>query len=614
MSLRVWLPLCGNLNNNGLEDLTVSNNGATVDNNGKLGKCYAFSGSDQYLEFNKALGPYYNNDFSYAVWLKPMEAKRGIIISEYSATGSGNVTFELNASLKLRIYWNGSPDIYTTDSIPTGKWTHVAIVKTAEQIKFYVNGTLNYTHNQSGGFSVRTSTAKIRVGDDYRSGTTVDYKGSMNDLRIYDHALSVKEVKELAKGLVVHYPLNNNGMGVPNMVDNSLDFTGWTAATGWTKSISDDGSYMYSYSRTGATTNNWQRLIPTLQIDGNNYPNGVTVSLDFYTPDISAVNHKCIGSLQTYQENGTRIGWREPTWDLSSVKNGKWTRVSAFFAQNYLIVKNGTPTATYAYTMFSFQLVQNGDISIRKIKIEAGDKTTPYTLSTADVNDTTIYDTSGYNQHGTVLRVVYPNENSIRNQTSTLFTQNDKSAITLPDFAFENMDYGTLSFWINIHSFKYWSHFIFFANSFNWTGKEYDFIIIATKGNSGDTEYDSKEVCLDCCSYTNSYTMSRDTWYHVAITWDSVNYVIKRYINGVLHSTNDDSTNKRLDVYRTKHNRHYLGDYENHDNYRGQFDLSDFRIYATALSADDIKALYNTPISIAKNGTLFIQGEYVEVS
>ena len=32
--------------------------------------------------------------------------------------------------------------------------------------------------------------------------------------------------------------------------------------------------------------------------------------------------------------------------------------------------------------------------------------------------------------------------------------------------------------------------------------------------------------------------------------------------------------------------------------------MSDFRIYATALSADDVKFLYNTSASLSKNGTL----------
>ena len=51
MALRVWLPLNGTLENRGLSNITVTNNGAAVDNNGKIGKCYNFDGtSNSYIQ------------------------------------------------------------------------------------------------------------------------------------------------------------------------------------------------------------------------------------------------------------------------------------------------------------------------------------------------------------------------------------------------------------------------------------------------------------------------------------------------------------------------------------------------------------------------------------
>ena len=35
MSLRVWMPLTGDLRNNGLSNTTITNNGAVVNDNGK---------------------------------------------------------------------------------------------------------------------------------------------------------------------------------------------------------------------------------------------------------------------------------------------------------------------------------------------------------------------------------------------------------------------------------------------------------------------------------------------------------------------------------------------------------------------------------------------------
>ena len=65
MALQIWLPLNGNLDNNGLSNITVTNYGATVDDNGKIGKCYSFDGTDDYasIPFNN-----FGNNFSISLW------------------------------------------------------------------------------------------------------------------------------------------------------------------------------------------------------------------------------------------------------------------------------------------------------------------------------------------------------------------------------------------------------------------------------------------------------------------------------------------------------------------------------------------------------------------
>lgn len=172
--------------------------------------------------------------------------------------------------------------------------------------------------------------------------------------------------------------LKNDIVVGENLVGNSNNFNGWITESGWTSSIdSDDGFTVYSFSRTGATSNTWIRIIPTLKVDPNDYPNGITVSLDIKTPDVSAINQTCIGSLQTYQASGERVGWFEPLWDLSKVVNNQWTRLSYTFSQSALKINYASGT-TLSYTQFSFQLVQNGDIFIKKIKIEEGSKATPW--------------------------------------------------------------------------------------------------------------------------------------------------------------------------------------------------------------------------------------------
>lgn len=58
---------------------------------------------------------------------------------------------------------------------------------------------------------------------------------------------------------------------------------------------------------------------------------------------------------------------------------------------------------------------------------------------------------------------------------------------------------------------------------------------------------------------------------------------------------------------------YYLNGWTNTNAYNANCLMSDFRVYATCLSDADIKELYNTPVSIANNGTMLVAGEIVEV-
>jgi len=49
MSLKVWLPLNGSLENKGISNLTIVESGVVVNTAGKIGSCYSFDGSNDYI-------------------------------------------------------------------------------------------------------------------------------------------------------------------------------------------------------------------------------------------------------------------------------------------------------------------------------------------------------------------------------------------------------------------------------------------------------------------------------------------------------------------------------------------------------------------------------------
>ena len=220
MSLVVWLPLNGNLENQGLSNVTVTNNGATVDNNGKIGKCYSFNGSSNYITISSFSVP---ENFSISIWGKWNSLNNWSRLIDFGSATSGTgygflIANSTTSSNMIFAYECGSGSVnMDIGTIVLNTWYHIVITFQGTNIKIYLNGTL-----------VKTVTSAASVG-----GHTLNYNylgksnwsqdallnGKLNDFRIYDHCLSPKEVKELAKGLVLHYRLA--GPGQENLVKDS---------------------------------------------------------------------------------------------------------------------------------------------------------------------------------------------------------------------------------------------------------------------------------------------------------------------------------------------------------------------------------------------------------
>lgn len=119
-------------------------------------------------------------------------------------------------------------DYKGTTNISAGTWYHIGFTYNGSQIKIYVNGVLDATHNYSGQSNPADY---VHVASWARDGLlnvpTIfpHYKpiGRINDFRIYDHVLSTKEVKLLSQGLVAHYQLK--GMGATNYLKGAGKFT-----------------------------------------------------------------------------------------------------------------------------------------------------------------------------------------------------------------------------------------------------------------------------------------------------------------------------------------------------------------------------------------------------
>lgn len=194
MSLICWYPLNGDTLDYSGNNNHATNNGATIDANGKIGSCYSFDGINNSISIPWQPTP----DFSVCMWFYK---------SEWGPDGhetliGGPSGFELESKVGttnspvLRLYNWG----WGTTPYELSKWNHIVLRRTSTNIVLYLNGELVLTSTAIG----TNPTGQYFIGA-WLNTNAQNFKGKINDVRIYDHALSEKEIREIAKAKILHY-------------------------------------------------------------------------------------------------------------------------------------------------------------------------------------------------------------------------------------------------------------------------------------------------------------------------------------------------------------------------------------------------------------------------
>ena len=226
MSLAVWLPLNGDLHNQGLNSTTFSGT-AAYKSYGKLGG-QSLSLQNRITCSTPALNGV--QFFSIAFWCRiednPDSTANwmdviGFTDQKSDNSANGQFRFETGylSDSEGGIHWHDN-DIYAiimgsnkyNTAAQRNEWHHIVVTVANNSVKSYYDGALQNTQT--------TSLNKGHLTGSWWMGESTT-RGCIQDVRIYDHALSPKEVEEIAKGLVLHYKLDNNGMGNTNLALNT---------------------------------------------------------------------------------------------------------------------------------------------------------------------------------------------------------------------------------------------------------------------------------------------------------------------------------------------------------------------------------------------------------
>lgn len=586
MALQVWLPLNGNLNNYGVTELVVSGTPSYID--GKMGKSLSLASKVTFTGLPKL------TQFSVTFWAKvdSCAADWADLIGFKSVQAGGasasDFRFEATKTTRSCSFHNNTPYAITQASevliteAQKGTWHHCCFAYSGAQCFIYVDGVHKYTHTGLGGYII----------DRFHIGETGNMVGGMNDLRIYDECLSLKQIKELSKGLALHFPLKVDGQ--PNMFTNSDTFGGWSIASGWTQGTAEDGARYLKYTRTGATANTWNRAIPSLKITPSNYPQGVTVSFDFKCDDLSVLNQKCICATQSFTSDGARVGWHEPgdvsrysNWD--KLENGKWQRISITFTQGQLAVvssSSGYASTDISYATISFQLTQNGTIYIKNIKCEPGTINTPWNNGN---NFDYHIECSGNGQNGLMGGTISYSDDTPR-YTNCANLKGTSYIYNIPSVLNSTSEEFSIAFWFKLTGTQNGG----FYNNRTAVGTGVSIFLL----NTNQLRFDTGEAA----QWNPGVTVSTNTWYHLCAIRNSSGKKI--YINGVLEASTTapgvvTTIGTHASIGASSHNG------GSHGGNQLQGCMSDFRLYTTALTDTDVLSLYKTGGQIDNNGNAF---------
>ena len=604
MALQVWLPLNGNLNNQGLKDVNVTNNGAVVNSGGKIGNCYEFniassSSGTKYIRLENPITDLIESgqSFSFACFIKISGSfySNGCGLISCSVYKSSGVALCLKATktLCVQICDDGTELewVPTMTALTNDTWHHICVTynKSLNQLAAYINGILVDTKTTTQTW--RAGNTKVAIGVGTQGGWGYTLPGYMNDVRIYNHCLSSKEVNEISKALLVHYKLDGD-----TSVENLFTGTAMTpdVRAGFVNNGSTDWTKPFRYYNGSTAIHTFSDTVPgedtiKLSTTGNLGIAFVRSAADMNLDSSAYYTISCKAKCST---SGKKlcIGLSYYTTSNSWVWRGG-NNAKAFSAVNtwQTFTLKFKPDANTQYICYCFTVAgtANGTatFTIKECKLEKGSSATAWTPSKLDSVAPLFYknpgyDCSGYCRNGEIIDNAGVAtggrfNNSIKNSASTLL----KSQVNIP--ALETI---TFSWWQKVETWGYQSSGLFATSNNSSYPSDYSTTACAHRDVGFDlcTEAGT-HVRLGYSWLSSNGSTLVGSWHHMAITYN--NAIATLFVDGTSVATTDLSgALKHFDYLYIGNslNRYTIGAY------------SDFRIYGTALTPEQVLELYNT--------------------
>ncbi|MCK9476352.1 MAG: LamG domain-containing protein [Candidatus Muirbacterium halophilum] len=615
VSLIAHYPLNGDTDDYSSNGFNATNSGAIIDNNGKIGKCYSFDGAQMtttipFSSYDPALT---NSTMSCWLYIKNLtnfiptipftttgkKATENII--GYSSYGGLAISLEYTEAGLLSLYFSYRSSISSTgvvyNNVLTEKWYHLAGVIENDIIKFYINGILIGTSNISTIKNVWTDTRNFSISLPRvwgGNGPAINFPTKINDVRLYNTVISEKEIKELAKAKILHYNFNDFQEPTQNydILTNS-NYVGQSNSYGSYCTITNGNYYgkdcykivlnipsgtVFSSIKSAYYNMTSTNLVTKGFVNGD----WVTRSFDVYIECHNDINYT--RPHLSIEGNSTSKSYNQ----IDKTKLGTWQRVSCTSQivditqqNNYLfyVARHiaGTTTTDLSFVIY-----------VCNVQLEKKSYATPYvpTSRTGQVQDS-----SGYRNHADILATKTPQWTELSKiGTGCYYWGTDKirsitQSINVPT------DTITMNCWFKVKT----------PTTAGFTSYHMPMAINSSYHEMGISSSGALRVgfYLSGTRYVNNHGsgLLDGNWHMLTTVYDGTSK--KGYIDGVLVGNIATGGTLTSGTQTLRIGEYTNNDYGNKDAYQ-----DDVRIYATALSQEDITELYEVGQQIHNTGIL----------
>ncbi len=148
-----------------------------------------------------------------SLWVKQSKRGQQALITRGDGEGSnrkfasnGEYFLSINSTGKIRYKHNGIRGTYSQNAIPLNTWTHIVLTRdhTTKEVKIYINGAVDSTYAYSNN-PLSSNSEKLLVGECLGCGGTSKFQGHLDEIKIYNYALSNNSIIEL-------FEAENDGM------------------------------------------------------------------------------------------------------------------------------------------------------------------------------------------------------------------------------------------------------------------------------------------------------------------------------------------------------------------------------------------------------------------